>query len=135
MRIRRGTNGSSRLRIAAVTFGIMLAAALFGLAPAAGASTAGLQAQHSASQSAGTVTPEVVQGPINGGSYGTLDQCNSALNEFKTNPNYAGGYCVLQNGKWVCYYYVYVSACVVTGTDPAPGGTARLPGGAAPAAC
>lgn len=88
------------------------------------------QGQQSASQPAGTATPDAIQGPINGGSYGTLADCNAALNILKQNPAWAGGYCLLKNGKWVAYYYVYVAAC-----GPTSRVTARLPGKVAAGAC
>lgn len=85
----------------------MLALALFtagvGLAPMASASTASTQAA--------SVTPDGTEGPYYGGSYSTLQECNDNLNEIKQSPSYAGGYCILENGQWVLYYYIYVSAC------------------------
>jgi hypothetical protein len=125
MNIRWGKIKQSRVTIAAMASGVMLALGLvtagIGLAPAASASTAARQTHQSASQTAGTITPAETIGPINGGSYPTLSDCNSALNELKTNPEYAGGYCLLKNGKWVAYYYILVSACItpsVTASRP-----------------
>jgi hypothetical protein len=116
--------GQSRLKMAMASGVILTLAALFtagvSLAPMASASTASAQAA--------SVNPETTKGPYYGGSYSTLKECNDNLNEIKTSPSYAGGYCVLQNGKWVMYYYIYVAACT-----PVSPGRASRPAAVAPA--
>ncbi len=107
MRIKWKECGQSHLKMAMASGVILTLAALFtasvSLAPMASASTASTQAT--------SVNPETIKGPYYGGSYSTLQECNDNLNEIKTSPSYAGGYCVFQNGKWVMYYYIDVPAC------------------------
>lgn len=86
-------------------------------------------ASTASTQAASVVHPDTIEGPYYGGEYSTLSECNDNLNEIKTNPSYAGGYCIFQNGKWVMYYYIYVPACGIT-VSP---GRASRPATVAPA--
>jgi hypothetical protein len=99
--------GRPHWKMAMASGAILTLAALFtagvSLAPMASASTARTQTV--------SVQPETVEGPYYGGAYPTLEECNGNLNEIKQSPSYAGGYCILQNGKWVMYYYIDVAGC------------------------
>ena len=99
--------GQSHLKMTMASGVILLLAALFtagvSLAPVASARTVNAQVE--------SVQAQAKQGPYYGGSYKELKDCNANLNEIKQSPEYAGGYCVYQNGKWVLYYYIYFAGC------------------------
>jgi hypothetical protein len=103
----------SRMRIAATGFAAVLTLFAAGIAvtSAASASTANLRVQP-ASQSAGTAISDETIGPFNGGTYGSLGDCEAALQALKQDPGYAGGACVpAGGGKYTAIYYIYVGSC------------------------
>lgn len=115
--------GQSHPKMAMVSWVIIALAALF----TAGVSFAPMASARTASAQAVSVQ-DAKKGPYFGGSYPTLQECNDNLNEIKQSPEYAGGYCLYQNGKWVMYYYIYFAGCT-----PVSSGRASRPAAVVPA--
>jgi hypothetical protein len=114
--------GHSHLKMTMAS-GVMLLLALF----TAGVSLAPVASARTASAQVASAQAQAKQGPYYGGSYKELKDCNANLNEIKQSPEYAGGYCVYQNGVWVLKYYIYFYGCSAVSPGRASRPAAMVP--------